>query len=61
VERKRQLAMTKTKRVSVSQCPICYVESPPREHLVRHFMEELLEIVENEIGGGPNCDRCEYK
>lgn len=62
VARKRQQILTRRKTtttmaaVGVGRCPICFVDSPSREHLVRHFMEELLEIVENESG----CEQCEY-
>ena len=61
VSRKRDQILSKQKRVSVTKCPICFVENPSREHLVRHFMEELLEIVENEISDELSCDKCEFR
>jgi hypothetical protein len=62
VARKRQQILSKPRRVMVPmQCPVCFLENPTREHLVRHFMEDLLEIVENDISDELNCDRCEFR
>ncbi len=61
VARKRDQILSKQNRSAVSQCPVCFVDNPSREHLVRHFMEELLEIVENDISDELTCDKCEFR
>ncbi len=43
---KRVKALSKPKKVSVGpHCPICDMREPPREHVSRHFGDELMDIV----------------
>jgi hypothetical protein len=50
VEDKRQKAASQAapklvKRDPINTCPICDVKDPSREHISRHFMNELLDHV----------------
>ena len=46
MEKKRAIASTKPKKTSIGpSCPICDVRDPAREHVARHFGDELNEVV----------------
>ena len=46
VQKKRALASLRPKRENIGpECPICNVRDPPREHVARHFGDELNELV----------------
>ena len=58
---KKALALSKPKKESIGpQCPICDVRDPPREHVARHFGDELSIFVAN-LGTGLECPDCSYK
>jgi hypothetical protein len=47
--------LSKPKKVSLGNtCPVCDVKEPSREHVSRHFGDELLEIVMNFEDPGDN-------
>jgi len=57
---KRQKALSKPKRVSVGPaCPVCDLADPTREHIARHFSDELLDIV-SEFPNQMQCTECVY-
>ena len=61
LQEKRQKILTKPKRVVIGpSCPICGVKEPAREHVARHFSDELLAIV-NSYPDPTICVECEYK
>ena len=61
VQRKRELASTRPKRESIGpECPICNVRDPPREHVARHFGDELSEFV-NTLKDPLKCFECNYQ
>ena len=47
-------------QVSIPECPICDMKEPSREHVSRHFSDELLEIV-NQYPDPASCIECHYK
>ena len=48
-------------QVSVgSQCIICGLKDPSREHVSRHFMKELMEIVE-QLPDQQACPECRFR
>jgi hypothetical protein len=57
--------MNKPRRFPLGDtCPICDMSGPPRDHVARHFMEELTEYVEAKMKGETgtlSCTECEYK
>ncbi len=58
---KRMKALSKPKKVSLGPaCPVCDVRDPPREHVARHFSDELLDIV-NDFPDQTQCTDCSYK
>ena len=61
VNEKRSRIMAKPRRIAIGPiCPICDVKDPAREHVARHFSDELLAIV-NEYPDPCACLDCEYK
>ena len=61
VERKREEHAKKPKRLSFGpDCPICKEKNRDRDHLSRHFMTELMELV-NEMPNKKQCSQCSYK
>ena len=46
--------------MTIVECPICDVKEPAREHVARHFSDELLIIVA-EFPDPASCIECEYK
>ena len=61
LEQKRMKAMSKPKKVNVgSTCPICDSKEPSREHVSRHFSDELLDIVMG-FQDPSQCTQCSYK
>ncbi len=61
VEEKRAKAMSKPKKVSIGpECIICGLKEPAREHVSRHFMKELMEVVDT-LDDQLNCPDCNYK
>ena len=63
VAAKRAKAMSKPKKISLGPtCPVCDVRDPAREHVARHFGEELLAYIQDFGGENPtSCNECEYK
>ena len=62
VAEKRLKAMQKPKKFNIgSECPICDFPNPPRDHVSRHFMEELVEYVEAKMPGQLSCNDCGFK
>ena len=63
VAAKRAKAMSKPKKISLGPtCPVCDVKDPAREHVARHFGEELLAYIQDFGGENPTaCNECEYK
>lgn len=61
VANKRAKVMAKPKKVIIGpKCPICDIKDPAREHVSRHFMNELMEHVqglENQL----QCPECSYR
>ncbi len=63
VAAKRAKAMSKPKKISLGPtCPVCDTKDPAREHVARHFGEELHAYI-TEFGGenATSCNECEYK
>ena len=61
VEKKRKEHAKKPKRLSFGpDCPICQEKNRDRDHLSRHFMIELMELV-NEMPNKKQCNQCSYK
>ena len=61
LEQKRTKAMSKPRKVSLGHtCPVCDVKEPSREHVSRHFGDELLNIV-MEFEDPGQCTECSYK
>ena len=61
LEQKRMKAMSKPKKGNVgSTCPICDSKDPSREHVSRHFSDELLDIVMG-FQDPSQCTQCPYK
>ena len=42
-------------------CPICDKIQPTREHVAKHFMEELKEVVEKNNDDPLTCSQCDYQ
>ena len=43
-------------------CPVCGVADPSREHVARHFSDEMAELILKKTGGDPSkCPDCDYK
>ena len=63
VAAKRAKAMSKPKKISLGPtCPVCDTKDPAREHVARHFGEELLAYIQDFGGENPTaCNECEYK
>ena len=60
VKTKREIAMNKPKKyIFGDKCPICDFVGPTRDHVTRHFMEELLELAEDPKK--LSCHECDYK
>ena len=64
VKYKKAIEAKKPKRMSFGpKCPICGVpikaSKQEREHVARHFMAELLEMV-NELPKKSKCNQCDY-
>ena len=61
VKLKQKEYAKKPKRLSFGpDCPICQAKNKDRDHLSRHFMTELLEMV-NEMPNRKQCNLCSYK
>lgn len=60
VASKRAKAMAKPKKIAIGPtCPVCDVKEPAREHVARHFSDELMEYVNN-LPDPCQCNECEY-
>ena len=60
VKSKKALEANKPKRMSFgSNCPICCVPTKERDHIARHFMPELMEMV-FELPIQNKCNQCDY-
>ena len=60
VEYKKAREAKKPKRLSFGpNCPICGVPTKERDHIARHFMSELMELV-NELPKKSKCNQCDY-
>ena len=42
-------------------CPICDMSNPPRDHVARHFIEELIEYCDRAMPGSLSCNECDYR
>ena len=61
LELKRAKAQSKPKKIAVgSTCPICDNKDPSREHVSRHFSDELTDIVMG-FEDPTQCTQCTYK
>merc|ERR1712223_1454567 len=61
VTKKRKEHAKKPKRLSFGpDCPICQEPGRDRDHVLRHFMTELMEMV-NEMPNKKQCNQCSYK
>ena len=60
VAMKRSQALSKPKKVILDKCPICDMKDPPREHVSRHFMSELMDLVTN-LPDPMQCPECSYR
>ena len=60
VAMKRSQALSKPKKVILEKCPICDMKDPPREHVSRHFMSELMDLVTN-LPDPMQCPECSYR
>jgi len=61
VASKRAKAMAKPKKVNVGpSCPVCDSREPTREHVARHFGDELV-IYVNEFEDNCQCNECDYR
>ena len=61
LEHKRMVALSKPKKVNVGNvCPICDSKDPSREHVSRHFSDELLDIVMG-FEDPSQCTQCSKK
>ena len=61
VQEKRALAKSKPKKQTIGPtCPICDVRDPPREHVARHFSDELNEYVST-LPDQQQCAKCSYR
>jgi hypothetical protein len=46
LRKKRAVALAKPKKQNIGpNCPVCDVRDPPREHVARHFSDELMDFV----------------
>lgn len=60
VQKKRMKSLTKPKKVQIgTACPVCDFKDPPREHVSRHFMPELLRHLET-LPDQRQCLECNY-
>lgn len=60
--KKRSIALSKPKKTSIGPlCPICDVRDPPREHVARHFGDELAEVVLALGDTQATCPECNYQ
>lgn len=60
VQKKREIAMNKPKKFVLGElCPVCDFVGPSREHVARHFMDELLELADDPKK--LSCSECDYK
>ncbi len=58
---KRTKCLSKPKKVNIgSNCPICDFKDPPREHVSRHFMPELMSHLET-LDDQLQCAECNYR
>jgi hypothetical protein len=58
---KRAKALATPKKVSLGPaCPVCGVPDPPREHVARHFSEELAGHVAT-LPDALSCQECSYR
>ena len=61
VASKRAKAMAKPKKITIGpKCPICDIKDPAREHVSRHFMNELMESVQG-LHDQLQCPECSYR
>jgi bacterioferritin-associated ferredoxin len=59
--KKRALAQLKPKKQNIGpNCPVCDVRDPPREHVARHFSDELMELV-TKLPDQNQCGQCQYR
>ena len=61
VMEKRAKALAKPRRVAIGPtCPVCNARDPAREHVARHFSDELLALV-HDYPDPCACIECECK
>ena len=61
VASKRAKAQARPKKITIGpKCPICDIREPAREHVSRHFMNELMESVQG-LHDQLQCPECSYR
>ena len=61
VAKKKSKATAKPKKENVGpNCPVCSVREPTREHVARHFSDELLLHVQT-LPDQNQCAQCPYR
>jgi hypothetical protein len=61
LRKKRALALSKPKKQNIGPlCPVCDVRDPPREHVARHFSDELMDYV-SRLADQNQCGQCQYR
>ena len=61
VASKRAKALSKPKKVSIgNKCPICSIKDPAREHVSRHFNNELMLLIQD-LDDPLQCPECNYR
>ena len=61
VEQKKALAAKVPKKVSMGDfCIICNNSMPSREHVARHFQQELLDLIGKKSPSLQSCPECEF-
>lgn len=59
---KRNKALNKPKKFQLGPtCPICDMANPLREHVARHFMDELTEYVQLKMPDQVSCTECNFR
>lgn len=61
VAARREACMSQPKKVSMGQnCPLCLLPVPSREHVLKHFMDDLLELVAKNSPSPLKCHECNF-
>lgn len=61
IAKKREIHQQKPKRLSLGpDCVVCGVKGRDRDHMARHYMTELMELV-HALPRKNHCNLCDYK